>query len=109
MESDDEIKNLCRQIVREFRPEKIILFGSRAYGKPNEDSDVDLLVVLPFKGRHTEQGVKIRQRIKSSFPFDLLVRTPKEVNERLRLGDRFIKDIIENGKTLYESGHAGMG
>ncbi len=79
-----EIQNLCRQIVENFNPQKIILFGSHAYGKPNEDSDVDLLIVLPFNGRHAEQSVRIRRRIKSSIPLDLLVRTPKEISEKLQ-------------------------
>jgi predicted nucleotidyltransferase len=108
MRNRDKIKHLCRQIVREFQPEKIILFGSQAYGNPNEDSDVDLLVVLPFEGRRTEQGIKIRKRVKSSLPIDLLVRTPREISEGLRLGDIFIKDIVENGRILYESNHARM-
>ncbi len=50
MNVKSEIKNLCRQIVENFNPQKIILFGSHAYGKPNADSDVDLLVVMPFEG-----------------------------------------------------------
>ncbi|HEX8639511.1 MAG TPA: nucleotidyltransferase domain-containing protein [Pyrinomonadaceae bacterium] len=108
MKNGDKIKNVCRQIVREFQPEKIILFGSQAYGDPDSDSDTDLLVILPFEGRRTEQGIKIRQRIKSSLPLDLLIRTPKEVTESLSLGDIFIKDIIENGKVLYESDYARM-
>jgi len=103
-----EIKNLCQDIVREFKPEKIILFGSHAYGKPKIDSDIDLLVILPFEGRHSEQGVKMRQRISSSIPIDLLVRTPAEIRESIKLNDIFIKDIVENGKIIYESDYAGM-
>lgn len=106
MKNRDKIKNLCQQIVREFQPEKIILFGSQVYGNPSEDSDIDLLIILPFEGRHTEQGVKIRQRIKSALPIDLLIRTPKQVSESLNLGDVFIKDIIENGRLLYESDYS---
>jgi predicted nucleotidyltransferase len=106
MKNGDKIKKLCQQIVREFQPEKIILFGSHAYGKPDEDSDIDLLIVLPFEGRHTDQGVKIRQQIKSSVPMDLLIRTPDEIRKSLKLGDIFIKDIIENGKIVYESDYA---
>jgi predicted nucleotidyltransferase len=108
MRVNAEIKNLCRQIVEKFQPEKIILFGSYAYGKPNADSDVDLLVVMPFEGRTVKQAIKIRQNISGKMPLDLLVRTPAQVKERLSLGDFYIKEIIERGKVLYESGNAGM-
>lgn len=108
MKNSDKIERLCSQIVRNFQPEKIILFGSYADGKPNEDSDIDLLIILPFSGRHTEQAVKIRQRIKSSTPVDLIIRTPEEISRSLMLGDIFIKDIFENGKTVYESDYAGV-
>lgn len=103
-----EIKNLCRQIVENFQPQKIILFGSHAYGKPNADSDVDLLVVMSFECRSVEQAIKIRQRIYPKMPLDLLARTPAQIKERLSLGDFFIKEIIERGKVLYESENARM-
>lgn len=98
-----EIQSLCQQIVENFNPQRIILFGSHAYGKPNADSDVDLLVVMNFKVRNVEQSVKIRQNVSSKIPLDLLVRTPQQIEERLCLGDFFIKEIIENGKILYEA------
>ena len=108
MKINAKIKDLCRQIVENFNPQKVILFGSHAYGKPNEDSDVDLLVVMPFECRSVEQAIKIRQRIYPEMPLDLLARTPAQIRERLDLGDFFIKDIIERGKILYESENAGM-
>jgi uncharacterized protein len=108
MRVNAEIKNLCRQIVEKFQPEKIILFGSYAYGKPNADSDVDLLVVMSFEGQTVKQAIKIRENISGKMPLDLLVRTPAQVKERLSLGDFFIKEIIERGKVLYESGNAGV-
>jgi predicted nucleotidyltransferase len=108
MRVNAEIKNLCRQIVEKFQPEKIILFGSYAYGKPNADSDVDLLVVMPFEGRTVNQAIKIRQNISGKMPLDLLVRTPGQIKERLSLGDFYIREIIERGKVLYESGNAGV-
>ncbi len=108
MKINDEIENLCRQIVEGFNPQKIILFGSHAYGEPNADSDVDLLVVMPFDCRSVEQAIKIRQGIYPRIPLDLLARTPSQIEERLGLGDFFIKEIIECGKVLYESENAGM-
>lgn len=98
-----EIKDLSEQIVREFQPRKIILFGSHAYGKPAWDSDVDLLVVMPFKGRPNRQAVKIRSRIDTALALDLLVRTPQQISQRLAMGDTFMRDILERGKVVYEA------
>ena len=77
------IKRLCAQIATAFHPERIILFGSQAYGKPTADSDVDLLVVMPYRGRHTTQAIRILQHLDVLAPLDLLVRSPEEVRERL--------------------------
>lgn len=101
-----EIKNLCRQIVENFQPQKIILFGSHAYGKPNADSDVDLLVVMPFEGRNSQKAIEILCGIKSRVPLDLLVRTSEQVRERIEMEDFFMQDIIEKGKILYEADNA---
>jgi predicted nucleotidyltransferase len=98
-----EIKQLSEQIAREFQPVKIILFGSHANGKPAWDSDVDLLVVMAFKGRPNRQAVKIRSRIDTTVALDLLVRTPQQVSERLAMGDTFMRDILERGKVVYEA------
>jgi predicted nucleotidyltransferase len=98
-----EIKELSEQIAREFQPRKIILFGSHAYGKPAWDSDVDLLVVMPFKGRPNKQAVKIRSRIDTAVALDLLVRTPQHISQRLAMGDTFMRDILERGKVVYEA------
>jgi len=98
-----EIKEVSEQIAREFQPRKIILFGSHAYGKPAWDSDVDLLVVMPFKGRPNRQAVKIRSRIDTTVALDLLVRTPQHISQRLAMGDTFMRDIFERGKVVYEA------
>lgn len=100
-----QIKRLCEQIARDFHPEKIILFGSHAYGHAGPDSDVDLLVVMPFKGRPTRQAIMILNRLNALTPIDLLVRTPEQVQERLALGDQFMREIVERGKVLYEDHH----
>lgn len=99
------IKKLCRRIAEEFKPEKIILFGSQAYGKPTPDSDVDLLVVMQFEGSYFEQSHKIRMRLGLTLPIDLLVRTPTELQYRLEIGDRFMQEIVEQGKVMYEAAH----
>lgn len=100
------IKKICQRIAEEFKPEKIILFGSYAYGKPRPDSDIDLLVVMPFEGGHFHQAFRIRQRLALSLPMDLLVYTPEQLQYRLDIGDSFMREIVERGKVIYEADHA---
>src|SRR5580700_6746073 len=77
------IRRLAREIADRFQPEKIILFGSYAYGRPTPDSDVDLLVVMPTRNQ-LEQAVKIDEAIEErGFPLELLVRTPKTLTAQL--------------------------
>ena len=78
-----DIERYGAAIAREFRPQKIILFGSYAYGKPTPDSDVDLLVIMPLQGRATEKAVEISSQLEHRFPIDLLVRSPEELRQRL--------------------------
>jgi uncharacterized protein len=102
------IRRYARAIAEEFQPDKIILFGSYAYGTPNEDSDVDLLVVMPAYNQHT-QAVRIRWRLTAPFPVDLIVRTPKELKWRLEAKESFLTEIMSQGKVLYEKDDAGVG
>jgi predicted nucleotidyltransferase len=102
----DQIEAFGREIASEFRPERIVLFGSHARGTPCPDSDVDLLVVMPFEGPAVNRSVEIRMRLRPPFPVDLLVRTPEKVRERLAMGDDFMREIIVEGKLLYEAPHA---
>ncbi|MFQ5806945.1 MAG: nucleotidyltransferase domain-containing protein [Phycisphaerae bacterium] len=103
-----DICELSERIAREFQPDKIVLFGSYAGGRPGEDSDVDLLVVMGYKGRSVDKATEIRQRLEPRFPLDLLVRSPQEISQRLAWHDWFLMDIFEKGKVLYESAHPGM-
>lgn len=96
-----EINDLTSQIAREFSPDKIILFGSHAYGQPGNDSDVDILVVLPFKGKPVRKAIEIRNKVKAGIPLDLIVRTPEQLAERIAQNDWFIREILERGRTLY--------
>ena len=98
-----QIKALGQRIGREFHPERVVLFGSYASGTATEDSDVDMLVVISHKGKGWRLAGKIRGRVNPQFPVDLLVRSPKQIKERLNLGDCFLKEITEKGKVLYES------
>ena len=95
------IRDVVKQIAEQFKPEKIILFGSYAYGKPRPESDVDLLVIMSTPLRNHEQAAKIARAIDYHFGLDLLVRTPQQVAERMNLGDFFMQEIIEGGKVLY--------
>ena len=104
-----EIEAFTQQIVEKFQPERIILFGSYAYGQPNEDSDVDLLVILPFDEMPVHTAIAIRRQIKSPFPLDLIARTSEQIQQRLDMGDFFIQDIINKGHILYEANHKRVG
>lgn len=97
------IKKLCDLIAREFKPEKIILFGSQAQGKPTVESDIDLLVVMPYKGSPLRQAGEILKRLQVWMPVDLIVRSEKDIEQRLKIGDRFMLDILEQGKVMYEA------
>ena len=103
MVDQKSIADLAKRIVREFQAEQIILFGSYAYGKPSEASDVDLLVILPFEGSGIYKAVEILTKVNPCFPVDLLVRTPAQVRTRLAWKDFFLLEIMEKGKVLYES------
>ena len=100
-----EIDALAERIGAEFRPEKVILFGSHAYGTPSEDSDVDLLVIMEHSSTGIAQALEITRQVRSRIPVDLLVRTPQEVHQRLQWNDFFLKEVVERGEVLYESAH----
>jgi len=99
----EKIKALSTDIARKFKPAKVILFGSYAYGTPDKYSDVDLLVIMPFKGRGINKAVEILEKTNPTFPVDILVRTPEDVERRIKWNDFFLREIIERGATLYES------
>jgi len=100
---DSKIQKLVDEIVQGFHPERVILFGSCAYGKADWDSDVDLLVIMNTRKNTLEAAVKIRQAVTHQFPIDIIVRTPGQIRKRLRWGDSFIREIMEKGKVLYEA------
>ena len=100
------INKFAKQVAKQFSPQKIILFGSYAYGRPTEDSDVDILVIIPFKGRNPEKATEIWMATKPNFPIDIMVRKPAELKKRIQMGDFFMREIIEKGKVLYEAAHA---
>jgi len=102
MNQQKEIQKITRQIVEKYKPEKIILFGSFAYGKPKPSSDVDLLIIKRSEKKRVERIKEILMGTESNLPLEPLVYTPKEIRERLKLGDFFFQTILEKGKLLYE-------
>lgn len=104
-----QIIEFSNQIAQEFKPERIILFGSYAYGTPHAGSDVDLLVIMPLIGRPLDKSLEILEKLKPTFGLDLLVRSPEELKRRLGWGDSFLGEIVEKGKILYDASYAGVG
>jgi predicted nucleotidyltransferase len=107
------IRRYASQIAERFHPDKIILFGSYAYGTPDPASDVDLLVVMPTNNQ-SEQADRIAEAleddgIEPGFALDLLVRTPRTMSDRLRWGDWFLREIVSRGKVLYEKNDRRLG
>ena len=105
MISAKQIQATCDDIVREFAPLQVILFGSYAYGNPpTEESDVDLFVVMDVaEAERREKRNEIQQRIPQRFPMDLLVRSPADIAYRVSHNDWFLREVIEKGSVLYET------
>lgn len=98
------IKSMTKKIREGYKPDKIILFGSYAYGKPRKDSDIDLLIIKRTNARHLDRSVRIREILKEENRFvaiEPIVYTPEEISRRLELEDDFIKTIMESGVILY--------
>lgn len=101
--SEREMEWVVEQLVSSLAPDKIILFGSYAYGKPKAESDVDLLIITKSDERISVlTGQAYRAVLEKTFPVDILVRTPQWIAERLEINDSFIRDILERGRVLYD-------
>ena len=97
------LRSAIQKVVEELKPEKIILFGSYAYGTPSPHSDVDLLVIMKTKASLKDRSWAVsRLLLPRPFPVDILVKTPKEITKALESGDFFLKEIITRGKVLYD-------
>jgi predicted nucleotidyltransferase len=96
------ILQVSERIAKEFDPDRIILFGSHAYGTPKEYSDVDLLVIMPFDGTGFDKSLEILEKVNPRFPIDLIVRRPDDVERRYRDCDPLIRDALDDGRLLYE-------
>ena len=101
-----QILSVADKIAKQFHPERIILFGSYAYGTPNEDSDVDLLVVMPLPNKGRGRASDIRLHLDVTFPLDLVVCDPEYVVQRIEMNDFFLQEITKKGKVLYAGNNA---
>ena len=98
------IEDVKEKIRRKFHPEKIILFGSLAKGKPHEYSDLDLFIVMRSDLRRDNRSLAISKLFSDRlFPMDILVYTPEELEDSMRRGNPFIKEILTEGKVIYET------
>src|SRR5580700_934226 len=87
------IRDFARQVAEKFQPDKIILFGSYAYGTPHADSDVDILVVMPARNQ-LDQAFRIHSSLLPPFPLDIIVRTPSDLKWRIDEGESFHSEIL---------------
>ena len=102
MISREHIQDITTKLINSVHPEKIILFGSYAWGEPTKDSDLDLLIVMKSNERPIKRAASIRKACRDGYvPMDLIVRTPDEIQDRLDIGDPFIKRILSEGKMVY--------
>jgi predicted nucleotidyltransferase len=104
-----EILTYVHELAERFAPLRIVLFGSYAYGRPTEDSDVDLLVVMRHRGPAYSQATRIRCSMGAPFAMDLLIRSPEELNKQIALGDQLIIEILKRGRVLYDAGDKAVG
>jgi len=108
MANIDDIQEVADRIAREFGPNRIILFGSYARGTAGDDSDVDLLVILPFEGKGFWKSLEIINRVDAPYSLDLLAYRPDAVAWRYAQGDPLIREALDHGKVLYERDRQGV-
>ena len=98
------ISSIVERLKEKYKPEKIILYGSFAYGKPNRDSDIDILIIKSAKERPIDRRIMVRRIVtdlRKGYPFSPIVITPDELSQRLKIGDQFLQEIISQGRLLY--------
>jgi predicted nucleotidyltransferase len=107
-DNDTNIRGVINRIIEKikmyYQPEKIIMFGSYAWGKPTKDSDVDLLIVKKTNQKHRQRMLMVRRLVSEEnglVGIDILVYTPQEIKERLKINDSFISKIFKKGETVY--------
>jgi predicted nucleotidyltransferase len=105
------IRRFARQIAEKFRPEKIVLFGSYAYGQPHSESDVDILVIMPAYDV-VAKAIRIGEAFEREFAHSVIVRTPKQIERGLKDPDDrdwFLYEVMTKGRVLYEAPHSAVG
>ena len=98
------INDIVEKLVAEYDPQKVVLFGSYAYGSPRSDSDIDLLIIKNTSERFIDRWTTVRGILSDpgrTAPLETLVLTPDEVSRRLSIGDQFLREIMEKGEVLY--------
>jgi len=98
------VEALVRRLVSEYKPERVILYGSHAWGVPTRDSDIDLLIIKDTGGSFVDRWVEVRRILSGthpSVPLDTLVITRSELKRELEKGNQFLREIVERGKVLY--------
>ncbi|MEW5768348.1 MAG: nucleotidyltransferase domain-containing protein [bacterium] len=102
----DILKEVIDILIKEYMPEKIILFGSYCYGKSTKDSDIDLLIIKDTqKKNRIDRFVEVKRIIynpRFKISISPLILTSNELNERLEMGDDFLREITTKGEVLYE-------
>ncbi len=99
------LETILRRIVEGYQPQKIVLYGSLAWGNPDKDSDIDLLIVKESNETPLQRRVQVRRVAAEAgrrIPFSPLVLTPNELQHRLAMNDSFYHQIVKQGQTLYE-------
>ncbi len=103
MDRKEIVNQVVEKIKAQYQPEKIILFGSYAWGKPTSDSDIDLFIIMESNLRRDERAVQISDLFPDRlFPLDIIVYTPEEVELSIKRGNPFTKEILTKGGVLYE-------
>ena len=100
------LRDIVARLSAEYRPKRVILFGSYAYGQPRPDSDIDLLIVKDTSDRFIDRWVDVRRILsdpKRTIPLETIVLTPQEITNRLNAGDQFLAEILKKGEILYDA------
>jgi predicted nucleotidyltransferase len=102
--TEELLMEIAKRIVENFHPEKVVLFGSYAYGKPTIESDVDLLVIMKSNDRPAKRSAKVISVCRPRhLGMDVIVITPEELERQLAGFDPFLEEALSKGKVLYES------
>lgn len=103
MNIEQAVQEVVEVIRDRYKPEKIILFGSRIWGEADEESDLDILIIKETDKREVERIREVSRLLRPRLlPVDILVKTPQEIQHRLAVGDEFIREVLERGKVVYE-------